>query len=263
MASFRLLSCFSGCQSRGVHEVRKSRLNFYLYKITKKNESVLIIHFQPYTISRLVAGDEVLSAIIFLIFESILLFFLAWYLNNVIPTEYGTTKPWHFIFTEPYEKFKKRRRAAKTASGSADSVAIEMKALDQQVDDSIKKIEDQDVSAERERVLSNSFDPKSPLIMKRMRKVYGGRGGLGPKLAVKDVTFAVEEGLIFGLLGPNGAGKTTLISILTGLYTPTSGEAKLAGFDISTQMDQVYKNIGVCPQVRMLFVYMFQKYLVC
>jgi ABC-type Na+ transport system ATPase subunit NatA len=37
-----------------------------------------------------------------------------------------------------------------------------------------------------------------------MRKVYAGRGGAGPKLAVKDVTLAVEEGIVFGLLGPNG-----------------------------------------------------------
>jgi ABC-type multidrug transport system ATPase subunit len=81
--------------------------------------------------------------------------------------------------------------------------------------------------------------------MRNMRKVYAGRGGQGPKLAVRDVTLAVEEGITFGLLGPNGAGKSTLISILTGLYEATGGKATLAGFDIKTQSRQVYQNIGI------------------
>jgi ABC-type multidrug transport system ATPase subunit len=82
-----------------------------------------------------------------------------------------------------------------------------------------------------------------------MRKVYPGRGGRGPKLAVKDVTLAVEKGIVFGLLGPNGAGKTTLISILTGLYNSSAGIGKIAGFDIYEDRDQVYSILGVCPQV--------------
>ena len=114
-------------------------------------------------------------------------------------------------------------------------------------------MEDSDVKAERQRVIDEKYDPASPLIMKHLRKISPGRGGLGPKLAVKDVTFAVEEGVIFGLLGPNGAGKTTLISILTGLYEASAGDARLAGFDIKSDSKNIYQVMGVCPQFDILW----------
>jgi ABC-2 type transport system ATP-binding protein len=58
----------------------------------------------------------------------------------------------------------------------------------------------------------------------------------------------VEDGEIFGLLGPNGAGKSTLIRILTTLLLPTSGTARVNGFDVVKQQDEVRKSIGVIPQ---------------
>jgi len=66
--------------------------------------------------------------------------------------------------------------------------------------------------------------------------------------AVNNISFEVKEGEIFGLLGPNGAGKTTTIKILATLLKPTKGEAKVCGFDILKQKDEVRNSIGIVFQ---------------
>lgn len=70
----------------------------------------------------------------------------------------------------------------------------------------------------------------------------------GEHQAVKGVSFEVEEGEVFGLLGPNAAGKTTTISMLTGVLTPTSGTARVGGYDILTQPFETKRMIGLVPQ---------------
>jgi ABC-2 type transport system ATP-binding protein len=70
----------------------------------------------------------------------------------------------------------------------------------------------------------------------------------GAFCAVDGLSFAVERGEIFGLLGPNGAGKSTLIRMLTTLVPPTSGTARVNGFDIAHAANQVRQCIGVIPQ---------------
>src|SRR5437660_3479780 len=70
----------------------------------------------------------------------------------------------------------------------------------------------------------------------------------GDFTAVNGISFAVEEGEIFGLLGPNGAGKSTLIRMLVTLLPPTAGTALVNGFDIVRQADGVRQSIGVIPQ---------------
>ena len=66
--------------------------------------------------------------------------------------------------------------------------------------------------------------------------------------AVKDVSFQVEQGEIFGLLGPNGAGKSTTILMLTTLLSITKGSASILGIDVETQDKQVREKIGVALQ---------------
>ncbi|KPJ59298.1 MAG: ABC transporter ATP-binding protein [Latescibacteria bacterium DG_63] len=70
----------------------------------------------------------------------------------------------------------------------------------------------------------------------------------GRFVAVDRVSIEVLRGEIFGFLGANGAGKTTVIRVLCGLLKPSAGEARVAGFDVYRQSEQIKKNIGYMSQ---------------
>src|SRR5436190_310752 len=75
----------------------------------------------------------------------------------------------------------------------------------------------------------------------------------GDFTAVKGISFDIKEREIFSLLGPNGAGKTTTISMLSTLYTPTSGDATIGGYSITKNPMAVKQLIGVVPQELALY----------
>jgi ABC-2 type transport system ATP-binding protein len=70
----------------------------------------------------------------------------------------------------------------------------------------------------------------------------------GDFIAVDHISFAVQQGEIFGFLGANGAGKTTAMRMLCGLSLPSSGKATVAGFDVFTQTEQIKQSIGYMSQ---------------
>jgi len=70
----------------------------------------------------------------------------------------------------------------------------------------------------------------------------------GPFAATQDVTFSVPSGEVVAFLGPNGAGKSTTMKMLTGFLAPTEGEARIGGFDLSTQRLEAVKLIGYLPE---------------
>jgi len=75
----------------------------------------------------------------------------------------------------------------------------------------------------------------------------------GELLAIKDLSFKVEKGKIWGLLGPNAAGKTTTMRILTGYIPATGGKASVAGFDVFEQPNELKKTIGYLPEALPLY----------
>jgi ABC-2 type transport system ATP-binding protein len=75
----------------------------------------------------------------------------------------------------------------------------------------------------------------------------------GDLIAVRDLSFKVAKGKIWGLLGPNAAGKTTTMRILTGYLPATEGKATVAGFDVFAQPNEVKRVIGYLPEVVPLY----------
>ncbi len=72
----------------------------------------------------------------------------------------------------------------------------------------------------------------------------------GDVVAVRGVSLRVPHGIVFGLVGPNGAGKSTTVKMLTTLTPPTSGSARVAGFDVRRSPVEVRRRIGYVPQMQ-------------
>jgi ABC-2 type transport system ATP-binding protein len=75
----------------------------------------------------------------------------------------------------------------------------------------------------------------------------------GDHKAVDGITFAVENGEVFGLLGPNGAGKTTTVRLLNGILPPSAGSARVFGFDPATQGESIRRKTGVLTETPALY----------
>ncbi len=98
-----------------------------------------------------------------------------------------------------------------------------------------------------------------------MIQVEGLTKDYGPRRAIDNLHFHAEKGEILGFLGPNGAGKTTTMRILTGYMPPTSGSARIAGFDVVADSLEVRKRVGYMPETVPLYpdmtVFEYLKYM--
>ncbi|KAG0285069.1 hypothetical protein BGZ96_010645 [Linnemannia gamsii] len=180
-------------------------------------------------------GKNLFFCVMILLGESILALLLTVYIDAVAPSEYGVQKPWHFPISTFFKKSKTSADPESRLSAHHNSSSH---------NDDVLEGGDSDVYAERERV-QTKYDPATtPLIINNLYHCYRGK----VEAALKGMSFGVETNTVLGLLGPNGAGKSTLIHLLTGLYSPTSGTAHVAGANIRTEMSTVHARIGVCPQ---------------
>ncbi len=90
--------------------------------------------------------------------------------------------------------------------------------------------------------INQGLEPEIVISVQNLTKKFGNF------TAVDSISFEVKQGEIFGFLGANGAGKTTAMRMLIGLSRPTSGKGTVAGFDISTQTEQIKRTIGYMSQ---------------
>jgi len=228
----------------------------FYHILTTFGEDSILDSSPYYKLSDFVPGDHVFKVTMYMIADYFVLLLLVFYFSAIIPQEYGTHKPWHLNLFKCFKKKKNYENYSDDDSFDDDQSSDGLRRTDsknpfynEKEEEDANILEDDDVKAERQRVLSGNYDKNCPLVIKNFRKEYPPRvKGDHPHVAVRSATFAVEEKMVFGLLGPNGAGKTTLIHSLIGVYPPTAGTAKLAGYDINTDMKQVYRRIGICPQ---------------
>uniref|UniRef100_I3KQB3 P-type phospholipid transporter n=1 Tax=Oreochromis niloticus TaxID=8128 RepID=I3KQB3_ORENI len=178
-----------------------------------------------------------LTSILMMIFDAVLYGVLAWYLDNVFPGQYGIGRPFYFPFQPSYWQ---RPKPSHTETADGATVLI-LSCFDDIFD--LFSHADQ---------LFFEPDPVGLVMgvqVQDLVKVFDGSS----RPAVNCLNINFYEGQITSFLGHNGAGKTTTMSILTGLYPPTSGTAYINGRDIRTDIDIIRTSMGMCPQHNILF----------
>ncbi|WP_291652805.1 ABC transporter ATP-binding protein [Clostridium sp.] len=90
----------------------------------------------------------------------------------------------------------------------------------------------------------------------KVLEVNGLKKKLGKREIIKDISFSVEEGEIFGFLGPNGAGKTTTIRMLVGLISPNGGTISICGHDLKDDTEKALKEVGAVVENPELYKYL-------
>ena len=186
--------------------------------------------------------------------DFLLFLFLGYYLQNVLPHEFGIKRPVYFLCTKTYWCGSDKNNKNK----NNNNVNQEIDEIDQKIDkenkDSERKLnkseKEKNKNFEGEDLYKDKDKPDDVLKIENIVKIFGDG-----KKAVDKVCLNFYKDEIFALLGHNGAGKTTLISMLTGLYEATEGSAYYDGYNIldSDNMDKFRTILGICPQHDVLF----------
>uniref|UniRef100_A0A8D2JTK8 ABC transporter domain-containing protein n=1 Tax=Sciurus vulgaris TaxID=55149 RepID=A0A8D2JTK8_SCIVU len=158
-----------------------------------------------------------------LLLDAFLYGLVTWYVETVFPGQCGVPQPWYFFLLRSYwfgkPRIKEEKENAEEHGGTQRSTYFEAEPI----------------------------NLVAGIQIKHLHKEFNG------KAAVNDLSLNVYEGQVTILLGHNGAGKSTTLSVLTGRFPPTRGEAHVNGLDISDNMIEIRKNLGFCPQHDLLF----------
>ncbi|NWR80295.1 ABCA2 protein, partial [Centropus unirufus] len=192
-----------------------------------------------------VEGDDfnLLLSMMMLIVDAVVYGVLTWYIEAVHPGMFGLPRPWYFPLQKSYWLGNGRVETWEWTWPWSRTTRLSVMEEDQACAMESRRLEETRGIEEEPTHL--------PLVVciDKLTKVYK----TDKKLALNKLSLNLYENQVVSFLGHNGAGKTTTMSILTGLFPPTSGSATIYGHDIRTEMDEIRKNLGMCPQHNVLF----------
>uniref|UniRef100_A0A7N8XRX6 ATP-binding cassette, sub-family A (ABC1), member 12 n=1 Tax=Mastacembelus armatus TaxID=205130 RepID=A0A7N8XRX6_9TELE len=168
-----------------------------------------------------------------MLIDSILYFLIGAYIRMVFPGKYGIPAPWYFPFKASFwaEMCCCVKSKSKVGKGLLFS----------------------NIMQKNQPVFSDEKGLPVGVALHGLSKIYGDRA------AIQNLNVSFYEGHVTSLLGHNGAGKTTTMSILTGLFAPSSGRVEVYGKDMQTSINDIRKELGVCMQYDVLFDHMTTK----
>ena len=217
--------------------------------------------FKPEYFANIYVNYSLLYMFLMFIVDFFIYIFLGYYLTMVLPHTYGIRKPFYFLFTSefwcgknnnPSQKTKTTIETEESSIRTKNSKSSTQSNLEFELENSNKSslFNYKDPNFESEDLYKDKIGKTDALrILNITKKFEDG------KIAVDNLNINFYKDEIFALLGHNGAGKTTLISMLTGLYEATEGNAFYDGDNIliSDKMDKFRLKIGICPQHDILF----------
>ncbi|XP_060080116.1 cholesterol transporter ABCA5-like [Ylistrum balloti] len=172
------------------------------------------------------------APMVMLLVDTIVYFFLAVYLDNVLPGEYGARqKPWYFLMPSYW------------CSKGDDDLQL------------LSRVEYGEDNEEFVESVPEDLGDKTAVRILDIHKEFKSKETKEMIPAVDGLSLDIYEGQVTCLLGHNGAGKTTLVNMLTGLMPPTKGTASILGLNIANGLDmqKIRSMTGVCPQHNIIF----------
>uniref|UniRef100_A0A9J7YRV5 ATP-binding cassette, sub-family A (ABC1), member 12 n=1 Tax=Cyprinus carpio carpio TaxID=630221 RepID=A0A9J7YRV5_CYPCA len=182
-----------------------------------------------------------------LLIDSVVYFIIGIYIRMVFPGKYGIGLPWYFPVTRSFwtDMFS---CCSRTPKKIGRGLLFTNMMQEQNITDKSKG---------KSSLAENGEDDFSGLPVGV--SLYGLTKTYDNRHAVDNLNLSFYEGHVTSLLGHNGAGKTTTMSLLTGLFAPTSGTIEVYGMDMQTSIDDVRKEMGVCMQYDVLFDHLTTK----